>query len=91
MTNSPLFCPVHHDSQSIAWPSHEQVDIINFDIIIIHKICKAPNPLDNQIFKAQLAQKMKYMINTHKYNRKGTDMKVMVINYSNRNGNAITQ
>ena len=35
-------------------------------IIIIHKIYKAPNPLDNQMLKAQLVQKMKYMINIYK-------------------------
>ena len=50
--------------------------IIIIIIILIHKIYKAPNPLGNQILKAQLVQKMKYIIHIYeKCNRKGTDMK----------------
>ena len=33
-------------------------------IIIIHMIYKAPNPLDSQMLKAQLVQKMKYIHDT---------------------------
>ena len=40
-------------------------------------IYKAPNPLDSQMLKAQLVQKMKYIHDTFdtKCDRKGTDMK----------------
>ena len=45
-------------------------------IIMIHNICKAPNSLGNQTLKAQLVQKMKYMINIYKSAiKKGTDIK----------------
>ena len=39
-------------------------------------IYKAPNPLDSQMLKAQLVQKMKYIHDTYtKCDRKGTYMK----------------
>ena len=42
----------------------------------------APNPLDDQMLKAQLVQKMKYMINIYKSAiGKEQTWKVMVINY----------
>ena len=52
--------------------------MLSFFLIIIHKIYKVPNPLDSQMLKVQLVQKMKYMIHISALGKVQT-WKVMVM------------